>query len=123
MKTVSFRFDIDTLTCILVVPKLIEISKNIILSSLFLLILGNQLIEKNSTEKKNKSHNNATIKLSTLTSSKLGLHNSVVDAKLRKYKNQINILDNSNSEIFMDFKNLQHGNYFAHKFNFLLTLD
>ena len=51
--------------------------------------------------KKNKSHNNATIKLSTLT--KLGLKNYIItlllNPKLRKYKNKINILVNSNNEI------------------------
>ena len=67
MKTVSFRFDIDTLTCIKSgVPKLIEISKKHNIEFTFFINFGKSINRKEVLRKKNKSHNNATIKLSTL---------------------------------------------------------
>ena len=79
----------------------------------------NQLIERKCLEK-NKSHNNATIKLSTLT--KLGLKNYIItlllNPKLRKYKNKINILVNSNNEIGLHGgKNHARWQLNANKFN------
>ena len=121
MKTVSFRFDIDTLTCIKSgVPKLIEISKKHNIEFTFFINFGKSINRKEVLRKKNKSHNNATIKLSTLT--KLGLKNYIItlslNPKLRKYKNEINILVNSNSEIGLHGgKNHATWQLNAHKFN------
>lgn len=102
MKTVSFRFDIDTLTCIKSgTPKLVKISEKHNIEFTFFINFGKSIDRNEVLRKKNKSLNNTTNKLSTLT--KLGLKNYIItillNPKLRKYKNEISTLVNSNNEI------------------------
>jgi hypothetical protein len=102
MKTVAFRFDIDTLTCIKSgIPKLVKISKKYNVEFTFFINFGRSINRKEVLRKKNKSLNNTSSKLSTLT--KLGLKNYIItlllNPKLGKYKNKINILVNSHNEI------------------------
>jgi hypothetical protein len=102
MKTVSFRFDVDTLTCIKSgIPKLIDISNRHNVEFTFFMNFGKSIDREEVLKRKNKSDDGTSYKLSTFT--KLGIKNYIItvllNPKLGNYKKEIKSLANSNNEI------------------------
>lgn len=102
MKTVSFRFDVDTLTCIKSgIPKLINISNRHNVEFTFFMNFGKSIDRKEVLKRKNKSDDGTSYKLSTFK--KLGFNNYAItvllNPKLGNYKKEIKSLANSSNEI------------------------
>ncbi len=102
MKQVSFRFDVDTLTCVKTgIPKLVNISKKYDAEFTFFMNFGKSIDRKEVLKRKNNSGYVTSSKLSTLT--KLGLVDYLItillNPELGNYKQTIRSLVDSNNEI------------------------
>ena len=119
-KKVLFRFDVDTVSCIKYgVPKLVNISNKYDVDFNIFMNFGRSVDRKEILKRKNKSSKGVENKLSTI--SKLGLINYMltilVNPKLDKYKDEIELLINSKNEIGLH-GGLNHGTWQLNGHNF-----